>query len=509
MIKKFLIILFLLSSPLVTFATTKPLTWLWDSASTTFPYTFITTTRSPVFVATSTSTPSTFAGPVGVGLTSLDAMVDVQGVADGTGNSNVLRLHVPEVDTGSAIRIDGQYSDALSFEGVLGTTNPSIINLFSANDNSMWLPSGSTIGAWSFGAAPKIVGNNNADYLYGFTSSPYSSGISLPYNGTVGKVHAFDAQATFISGTASEYSLFDGSISSIAGAAVNNLYGLHLGNISGGDTSNYAIKTGDGDVYFGDNVHVVNTTEQLRLGYDTSNYWTSTIGSTGGLTMQGVGTGGAYTLAPTSGQSINLNLATTGDLKVNTNQLYVDTSAARVGINTATPATALEVNGTASSSAQFVSGLATAGGTFVAANASGQLIATSTPAGYTLQFSSTSISPADGAGWCIGAQQNSPPADCTTVGVYVPKAGTIKAAYCFSTETAGGAETSTSTVQVNRTTDYQISATLAFNSSPTAWSNSAMSGTVAAGDVLGIRFQSPTWASNPTLIRPSCVVYIE
>ena len=46
--------------------------------------------------------------------------------------------------------------------------------------------------------------------------------------------------------------------------------------------------------------------------YDSSNYWTATIASTGGMTWQGVGIGGAITLSPTSGQNINLKPASTG-----------------------------------------------------------------------------------------------------------------------------------------------------------------------------------------------------
>ena len=79
-------------------------------------------------------------------------------------------------------------------------------------------------------------------------------------------------------------------------------------------------------------LHVIRTSEQLRVGYDTGNYWTNTVGSTGGLTMAGVGTGGSLTLQPTAGQNLNVTLSTTGDFAVNTNQLYVDTSAGNVGI---------------------------------------------------------------------------------------------------------------------------------------------------------------------------------
>src|SRR3990167_1884641 len=43
-------------------------------------------------------------------------------------------------------------------------------------------------------------------------------------------------------------------------------------------------------------LHTLSTTEQLRLGYDASNYWSGTVGATGGLTLAGVGTGGALSL---------------------------------------------------------------------------------------------------------------------------------------------------------------------------------------------------------------------
>ena len=52
---------------------------------------------------------------------------------------------------------------------------------------------------------------------------------------------------------------------------------------------------------------------------------------------------GALTLAPVSGAHLNLTMGGAGDLRVNTSQLYVDTSAARVGVNTATPSASLEI----------------------------------------------------------------------------------------------------------------------------------------------------------------------
>ncbi|MHB8871870.1 MAG: beta strand repeat-containing protein, partial [Candidatus Doudnabacteria bacterium] len=52
---------------------------------------------------------------------------------------------------------------------------------------------------------------------------------------------------------------------------------------------------------------------------------------------------GALTVTPASGSDLNVNLSTTGDFVVNTNQLFVDTSAAMVGIGTATPNAALDI----------------------------------------------------------------------------------------------------------------------------------------------------------------------
>jgi hypothetical protein len=53
----------------------------------------------------------------------------------------------------------------------------------------------------------------------------------------------------------------------------------------------------------------------------------------------------AMTITPAAGTNLNVSLSTTGDFAVNTNQLYVDTSAARVGINRATPTQALSISG--------------------------------------------------------------------------------------------------------------------------------------------------------------------
>ena len=87
--------------------------------------------------------------------------------------------------------------------------------------------------------------------------------------------------------------------------------------------------------------HIVYTTEQLRVGYDTSNYWKATVGSTGGLALAGVGTGGSLGITPTTGQSITFTLGTTGNFVVNTTDLCVNTSSSAVGVGVLAPSAKL------------------------------------------------------------------------------------------------------------------------------------------------------------------------
>src|SRR5438105_12344999 len=63
-------------------------------------------------------------------------------------------------------------------------------------------------------------------------------------------------------------------------------------------------------------LHSLATTEQLRLGYDASNYNSFTVGSTGSLTLAATGTNPNITLTPGgTGYTIlngNVGIGTTG-----------------------------------------------------------------------------------------------------------------------------------------------------------------------------------------------------
>ncbi|KKU42546.1 MAG: hypothetical protein UX59_C0043G0001, partial [Microgenomates group bacterium GW2011_GWA1_46_7] len=175
-----------------------------------------------------------------------------------------------------------------------------------------------------------------------------SGGLSLTGNLDINGTSNDIAGALNLSGN----SLTSTGALTITPTAGNNL------NISLGTTGDFKVNTNDlvvdtseGRVGVGTTspsakLHVIALTEQERLGYDTSNYWTSTVGVTGALTMQGVGSGGALTLSPTAGQNLNVSLATTGDFIVNTNDLVADTSSGYIGINTTAPTSLLDIGAT-------------------------------------------------------------------------------------------------------------------------------------------------------------------
>jgi hypothetical protein len=79
---------------------------------------------------------------------------------------------------------------------------------------------------------------------------------------------------------------------------------------------------------------------------DVNGAGTNDIAGTLNLSGNALTSSGALTVTPASGSSLNIALATTGDLVVNTNQLYVDTSTARVGIGSTAPGSTLDVVGT-------------------------------------------------------------------------------------------------------------------------------------------------------------------
>lgn len=60
-------------------------------------------------------------------------------------------------------------------------------------------------------------------------------------------------------------------------------------------------------------LHVISTTEQFRVGYDASNYYNATVGSTGGVTFNAVGSGSEFTFSDLITPSAGIKGTTTNN----------------------------------------------------------------------------------------------------------------------------------------------------------------------------------------------------
>lgn len=102
----------------------------------------------------------------------------------------------------------------------------------------------------------------------------------------------------------------------------------------------------------------------------------------------------------------------------------------------------------------------------------------------------------------------------TTAGINqvpIPKSGTITDIYVFQL-TAGATssgESSTMAVRINNTTDVTISSAVLNSSGQLNYSATGLSQAVTAGDYVEFKFASATWATNPTNVRWTVVIFIK
>lgn len=118
----------------------------------------------------------------------------------------------------------------------------------------------------------------------------------------------------------------------------NTILGANVTGLSSTLTGNIILSDGSGNIKY--RYDGTDTTITGGLRSDTG----FSIGavSTEANKIKSVG---ALTIQPAAGSNLNVTLSGTGDFAVNTNQIYVDTSAGKVGFGTSTPTDAVEVYG--------------------------------------------------------------------------------------------------------------------------------------------------------------------
>ena len=90
----------------------------------------------------------------------------------------------------------------------------------------------------------------------------------------------------------------------------------------------------------------LNLADDLVLAGDLDvNGTANDIAGTLNLSGNALTSSGALTVTPASGNNFNVALGTTGDFKVNTDDIYVDTSASKVGFGTTAPVSIVTIDG--------------------------------------------------------------------------------------------------------------------------------------------------------------------
>lgn len=127
------------------------------------------------------------------------------------------------------------------------------------------------------------IKETNTDTTPAFYINQASTGDSAMQFSIVGDAYAIGIDN-------SDNDAFKISYASTAGSAVLGTNDRVIidasGNVGLGTTSTISAK-----------LHLLKTTEQLRVGYDVSNYFSTTVGSTGGVTFDSVGSGAGFTFS--------------------------------------------------------------------------------------------------------------------------------------------------------------------------------------------------------------------
>jgi hypothetical protein len=131
------------------------------------------------------------------------------------------------------------------------------------------------------------------------------------------------------------------------------------------------------------------------------------------------------------------------------------------------------------------------------------------PLGYALAVGMESTVLTDAETYYFGVVQADPASTGGIRRTYIPKSGTIKAAYIeMYTASAGTAENISMYIRLNDSTDTLI-ATVGSASTHRLFSNAALSIAVTAGQYIEIKMVCPTWATDPSIAYIGGHVYIE
>ncbi len=343
-------------------------------------------------------------------------------------------------------------------------------------------------------------------------------------------------------------------------SAVNN-YGF-LGAVPTGTNNNYNLyMSGSAQNYLNGNLsigttttpakfHVLSTTEQLRLGYNTTNYLSATVSSTGTTTFDLVGTtptfifnkgvtanvdllftttaafdaakpgriyynsGNGLNFVGKTGSTNDMGFFTpsgTGLFKnpTGTNHMCLaESGSVRIG-SAVTPTATLDVTGTMSvSSTASLASTLKLGSSAVLTGGSTGTVGVLTDIGMNVNTMGMSVNPIDATTYYMG---NVPFAIQGNAGIgkyYMPENYTLTKATInyFVNGTLGSAETISVSIGVDGAYT-QINSTSTATAIVNSFSVTGLSQNINSGSYIETRLVCPTWATNPTNFAASVVYY--
>lgn len=131
--------------------------------------------------------------------------------------------------------------------------------------------------------------------------------------------------------------------------------------------------------------------------------------------------------------------------------------------------------------------------------------------GYTLTLTGSQGSFVDGTPYYSGAITTGTSTTAAINQVPIPVSGTITAVYVYqlTAGTLATGESSTLAIRVNNTTDVTVSSAVLNSSISSTWSATGLSQAVSAGDYIELKFTAASWATNPTNVRWTAIVFIK
>lgn len=330
---------------LTTTLTTAQQRWAYDASN--YAEIAVASAGHPVFDATGTSPRFNFKDPLEI----------VTGVGDGTTNEyNAFRLRHSATDGNSMLLSMGANNTA---HGGLNQGYGYISATYwgGSDNNPLWLqPKG---GQVQVGTLTGYAGSNWKLFVRSDVGIEAPSQIGDTLGGKVAFTTGGANAPVYIQSVfdkAQWYQSMGLTFGTSASADISGATGTERMRITGDGNVGIGIGSGSlGSANIAARLHVVSTTEQVRFGYDGSNYLKATVASTGATTIDAVGSG---TTAITFSDSvilssqlkaINLNTsATTADsaLYVNRSTGYLEMrKLPTAGSGTVTSASVVTANG--------------------------------------------------------------------------------------------------------------------------------------------------------------------